>query len=174
MRTTGTRFRELLNFTAGNARGFTIVELVVVVGILTILLSIATMQFNSYSTKSAIESQTRTVLTDLVAVRNEALFQKRRRAVKLTSTSFWVYSSAATTGTPVQRKTLRHPVLLAGLPDPLVFNGRGIIEGIDSGAICIEPAGNAGVIDSIVLGTTHLQTGKRNGTECQIDDIETR
>lgn len=153
--------------------GFSVVELVVVLGIFTILLSLAVMQFNSYSRKNAIESQTKTLLADLVQVRNDALFSKQRLAVKVTGTTFAAYPSASASGTPTVSKTFSYPVVLDGVPDPLIFNGRGIAEGGAEAAICIEPAGNEGVIDSVVVQATRLQMGKRkNGTDCEIDNID--
>ena len=158
-----------------NDDGFTIVELVVVVGIFTILLSIATMEFNKYSTKSAIESQTKAMYADLMTLRSDALFRKQRRAVKITSTSFSIYPSELATGTPLQTRTLAYPVVLGDLPDPLVFNSRGMIEGLVSGeGICIEPVGNLGAVDSILIETTRMHIGKRNGSDCDSEDIEAK
>lgn len=158
-----------------NCQGFTLVELVVLVGIMAILLSMATMEFNKMTVKSQIESQTRGLLADLMTVRTEALFQKQPRAVKITSTTFTVYSSAVTSGAPVLRKTLSYPVVFTDFPDPLVFSSRGVAEGVTIPAIiCIEPASNAGAIDSIVINTTRLELGKRNGADCRTEDIETK
>ena len=158
-----------------NCEGFTLVELVVLVGIMAILLSMATMEFNKMTTKSQIENQTRGVLADLMTIRTEALFQKQPRAVKITSTTFSVYSSAVTSGAPVLRKTLSYPMVFTDFPDPLVFSSRGLVEGVTTPAIiCIEPAGNAGAVDSIVINTTRLEIGKRNGADCQTEDIETK
>lgn len=156
--------------------GFTLVEVIVTMAILAILLSLATLEFNKYSVKAAIEGQTRVIMSDLTRIRSEALFEKRSRAVKFTSTTFTVYSSGVATGSPVQSKRLTYPLVLTDVPDPLVFNGRGLMEGVDAGgAACVEPAGNEGGIDSIVFNTTRLQIGKRrNGTNCQEDNIDTK
>lgn len=156
--------------------GFTLVEVIVTMAILAILLSLATLEFSKYSVKTAIEGQTRVMMSDLTKVRSEALFEKRSRAVKFTSTTFTVYSSGVATGSPVLTKTLSYPLVLTGIPDPLVFNGRGLMEGVDAGgAACIEPSGNEGGIDSIVFNTTRLQIGKRrNGTNCQEDNVDTK
>jgi len=157
-----------------NRGGFTLVELIAVIAVAAILLSIAMLQFNRFSLKGAIENQTKIMFTDLMTVRSEALFEKRRRAVKLTATTFAVYSSGLATGTPVLQKSLRYPLVFNGVPDPVIFNGRGLIEGVSSGAMCIEPSGNPGVIDSIVLDATRIQMGKRDGTACQTSDIDTK
>lgn len=154
--------------------GFTLVEILMVTIIAGILLTMATLQFNRYTVKTAIESQTKAMYGDLVTVRSQALFEKRRRAVKITSTTFTVYSSGVASGKPVYRKTLQYPVVFSAVPDPIVFSGRGIVEGGTSGGICVEPAGNAGAVDSLVVNATRIQIGKRNGTSCQTSSIETK
>ncbi len=155
--------------------GFTLVELIVIMGILTVLLSLATLEFKKYSVKSAIEGQTRVMMSDLTKIRSEALFEKRKRAVKFTSSTFSVYSSEVSTVSPVQTKSLSYPLALTNVPDPLVFTGRGVLEGVDDGAVvCVGPAGNEATIDAIVFNTTRVQIGKRNGTNCQTSDIETK
>ena len=81
-------------------RGFSLVELVVVMALMGILLSIGLLQFNSYSTKGKIESQLKMMKSDLAEVRVQALFQKRPRAVVISGTQFSVYSSVVTSGAP--------------------------------------------------------------------------
>ena len=82
-------------------RGFTLVELIVVMAVISILLTIGAIQFNTYSTKGKIESQIKMMQFDLAEVRVQALFQKRPRAVVITGSQFSLYSSLATSGSPV-------------------------------------------------------------------------
>lgn len=152
--------------------GFSLVELIVVIAILAILLSIATLQFNQYVMKSAIESQVRTMFTDLMAVRSQALFEKRDRAVRVTATTFSIYSSGLATGTPVLQRDLKYSVIVnSSLPYTVTFNSRGVIDAVQNASICIEPSGNPGAIDSLVLSKTRIQMGKRDaGTTCSADN----
>ncbi|MBI5657285.1 MAG: prepilin-type N-terminal cleavage/methylation domain-containing protein, partial [Geobacter sp.] len=86
--------------------GFTLVELMIVICIAGILIAIATLQFNTYVTKTNIEAQTKMLFSDLMKVRSEALFQKRARAVSITENQFIVYSSNVASGAPRETKTL--------------------------------------------------------------------
>lgn len=150
-----------------NRNGFTLIELLVVVGIAGILFTLTTIEFRRNTVKTAIEGQVRLMNSDLTDARTKALFQKQNVAVRITSTNLRVYASADATGAPVITRTLRYPVSLSGVPDPIVFTTRGIIDSIDSGSVCIEPNINLGAFDSLVLSTTRIHTGKRNdGTAC--------
>lgn len=150
--------------------GFSLVELLAVIAVMATLLSIATLQFNTYSRKTGIERQTREMYSDLMTVRSQAFFEKRDRAVKLDSTTFTVYSSSLTTVTPVQQRTLKYSVTTGS--NTITFSSRGIINNIAS--ICIEPVGNPGAIDSLVLSTTRIQMGKRNAGACIAANITTQ
>jgi prepilin-type N-terminal cleavage/methylation domain-containing protein len=154
--------------------GFSLVELVVVIAILAILLSIATLQFNQYTKKSVIEGQVRTMYTDLMTVRSQALFEKRDRTVTVTATSFSVYSSSLATGTPVLQRTLKCRVISNNsMPYTVTFNSRGVIDGVDNASICAEPSDNPAAIDSLVLYTTRIQMGKRDaGADCSAANIK--
>lgn len=152
--------------------GFSLVELIVVIAILAILLSIVTLQFNQYTKKVAIEGQVRTMYTDLMTVRSQALFEKRDRTVTVTAATFSVYSSGLATGTPVLQRALKYSV--NSTPYTVKFNSRGVIDGANA-SICIEPNDNPGAIDSLVLSTTRIQMGKRNaGADCSAANIKTK
>ncbi|MBJ6727437.1 pilus assembly FimT family protein [Geomesophilobacter sediminis] len=152
--------------------GFTLVELVMVVAVAAILFSLATMQFRRMNTKALIEQQVRIMTGDLTQARTQALFKKKDVAVKITANALAVYSSAVVTPTPVLNRTLRYSVSTGGTTDPLIFTTRGIIDGITNASICIEPSTNEGAIDSILLSTTRIHTGKRNaGTSCDSANI---
>ena len=144
--------------------GFTIIELMGVTAIIAILLCVATLQFNDYSRKSSVENQTRVMLTDLMTLRSQAMFEKRSRAVKLTATTFAIYSSDVATGTPTQLRTLTNHIIADNITDPLIFDTRGVLIGTGVRTICIEPSNNPGISDSLVVSTTRIQIGKRSSS----------
>ena len=153
--------------------GFTIIELIVVIAIMASLIAIGTLQFNTYSRKSSIENQTRAMLADLMMVRGEAMYEKRRRAVQLTATSFAIYSSDVATGTPTQVRTLANGISSNDLGNPMIFDSRGLLTDAGDRTICIEPNNNPGFSDSLVVATTRIQIGKRfsNFAGCDSDHV---
>jgi prepilin-type N-terminal cleavage/methylation domain-containing protein len=149
-------------------RGFTLVELVIVVAIMGILLGIATLQFNQYTTKTNIEKQVRQMYTDLMNARSEALMQKMIRSVDVKPAQFALYASIDGTGTPLLQKTLTYPVTYDN-GTKFSFDSRGLacdttgVPGIEK-MICVTPAGNPAATDSILITTTSIQMGKWNGS----------
>ena len=147
--------------------GFSLLELIAVIALISVLLAIAMFEFNGYSRKSSIDSQARALLADLMTVRSQAMYEKRRRAVQLTDTSFAVYSSGVATGTPILSQSLRNAITPASVT--LYFDSRGVFTDslghpVADQAICIEPNTNPGRTDSLIVSSTRILAGKRSGT----------
>ena len=153
--------------------GFTLIELVVVIGIIGVILAIATLQFNKLTRKANIEAQAKTLYADLMTVRTQALLQKTDRAVTFTATQFAVYPSVSTSGPPVLQRTLKYPVTPAGATTVL-SDTAGMASSIPSGetvAICVEPAEEGPAVDSVIFSQTRITLGKRiPGKDCVINN----
>lgn len=158
-------------------RGFSLVELLTVMAIVGILLTVSTMAFSRMQTNSMIESQVRTLQSDLLELRQQALYGKRPRSVVISGQSFSVYSSATITATPLRSKTLRFPMVWSS-SGTLTFDSQGL-TGVGGGerALCVTPTGslsqlNSASVDSLVISDAQIDVGIRTGGTCNSDSID--
>lgn len=79
--------KALMN-TVRDTKGITLVELVVVIGIITILISLATIAFNSYQRTYNIENEVKTLYSDLMGVRMRAMNENRSYVVAFSGNSY--------------------------------------------------------------------------------------
>jgi prepilin-type N-terminal cleavage/methylation domain-containing protein len=161
------------------ARGFTLVEILVVTGIFSLLLAFAVPLFSQYMKHYRIEAQTRMIYTELLQARANALFQRRALRVKLYRDRFEVYSSSQDSGAaPVQTVALSFPITSNGHGDgvkgyPIDFDVKGLSS--DWCSICLEAAGASGAIDSVVISPNRVGLGEKDkGDACTSDNISKR
>jgi type II secretory pathway pseudopilin PulG len=149
-------------------RGFTIVEIIVVLGIMFILLSLATRGWNRMSMKAAVEGQVKTVFADLMNVRTEALYTKRARSVVFSGKAFMVYSSQLTSVSPILTKNHTYDFIPAGT-NTITFDTSGMATS-DLVTVCVAPGGLSetnGAVDSLVVSSSRINLGKRTaGADC--------
>lgn len=149
--------------------GFTIVEMIIVLAIVGILTTFATLQFNTYTRKSQMQSQIQTLYSDLNRARSQALFTRRPRSVTMTTTQYALYSSSVVTVGPVEQKTLKYPMTLNNGAQ-LDFDERGLLANVTSASACILlPTSQDAVIDSLVLSQTRILIGKCNDCNTTAD-----
>lgn len=162
------------------ARGYSLVEMVVVIGIISILLAIATLRFNEYSKRYGMEAQTRMIYRELLQARINALYQRRSTRVKLYPNRFEVYSSTQddTAGVaPVRTQALSFPIVCTGDEDPtegypVDFDSKGLVTWR---SICVDQSDGLAAVDSIVTWRTRLRIGKKEkGDACISTNITTR
>lgn len=151
-----------------NSRGMTLIELVVVIGIIGILLTIGTLQFNRYVKKSQVESQVKTMYADLMKVRHDAVYQRRQMVVKLKTDRYSVYpddaSANAETGALLNKKLNLSVISNGSLPVKVVFDTNGFLTATSpTRAICIGPGTTVGSVDSIAIQRSQIRMGKYNG-----------
>jgi prepilin-type N-terminal cleavage/methylation domain-containing protein len=161
------------------SRGFTLIEILIVIAVIGIITTIAGFQFSAYSKKSAIESQIRQMYTDMMEQRSRALFEKRNRGVRVTSTTFSLYSSASddatrvVIGNPFSLTTLKYPVTSNNYTD-IIFDTGGMLDNVSNQSICIT-ATNSASIDSIIVSETRIRLGKlKEGTSCVATNINAK
>lgn len=109
-----------------NSRGFSLVELVIVIALIGIVLAISTLDFSTMMRKGQIDKQAREIHSDLVSLRIEAMQKKQRSAAFLGPKQivFKRYSSNAenilTGGTTMLTKSLPNEIRrLSDMSTPL-------------------------------------------------------
>ena len=152
------------------SRGFSLLELVVLMALVSILLSIATLNFREYLQRSKMEAQTRFLYGQLLKARVDAVCQRRTIAVKVYPGRFEVYSSQIADGVePLQTHLLNFPITW-NASSTIEFDKNGITS--DFGALCLESTAGGGAVDSVVVSTTRITIGKKDkGDECDTDNI---
>jgi len=152
-----------------NRSGFSIVEIIVVISIVSILGALATVQFTGYLRKNSVENQVRQIYGDVMILRSKALFEKKSGTIKLATTSYSFYSSSVTTVAPLQTKTLKLPITFNNTSD-IRYDARGMLDASNK-TICITEA-NSSPVDSIVLSLARIQLGKRDeGATCVAGNV---
>lgn len=151
--------------------GFTLIEVLVVIGISAVLLTMATLNFNQMMRKSAIERQVKLIYTDLMGIRVEAKFQKQARLVGLNSNQVSLYSTDLDTSSVVQ-KPLSYPIEWGG-GSQILFDTQGLANApVGDKSICMQ-GDNPAAYDSIVISKARIQMGKKRiGGGCTSGNID--
>ena len=152
------------------ARGFSLIEMVVAIGICSILLAIATLSFNEYARRHRSEAQTRLIFTELQKARADALFQRRAVRVKFHANRFEVYSSVVDEDAdPVATHPLGYPIVFN--KESLYFDEKGIAS-VMGCSICLDAGYGAGAVDSVVISKIRVSIGKKGeGDDCSAPNI---
>ena len=128
-----------------------------------ILSATATMYFRNYSRKADIESQVKSLYSDITQIRSEAMFTRSGRSVKYSANVFSFYSSNNVIAAPKSQRKLKYSISWSG-GGQVDFDVRGLVSNVSSACICTLLGNNNANIDSIVIGTVRTQMGKSNGT----------
>ena len=146
--------------------GFSLTELIVVIAIISILLAIATLNFNAWVTKSSIERETRELFADLNSARIKAMYGKQRYTIAVNPLNYSLsnYSSdneLQSAGKQLFNKTVKYSLSGSAVNTPLVFDSRGILNSGFGGTIYVSyPANTGAAFDCIVLDDIRINLGK--------------
>ena len=153
-------------------RGFTLVELLIVIALIGIMLSMATFNFSQYTRKSGIVNQTKTLYGDLMEYRLKALYEKKDWTIKISSNSYAIYSSSVTTVAPVSSVVLKYPVTSNNATD-IIYGSYGLAN-VSGKTVCVTDPNDAAV-DSLVISQTRVQIGKKQqDMDCEAGKIDAK
>lgn len=158
-----------------NNKGFSLIELLVIILIMGTLMSIVTLDFNSMQRKAQIERQTRELFADLNQARIDSQHRKLRHSIVMQpdSYTFRRYSSeneSRNAGTIVSTRPLSYQITkrtgASAADDITEYDIRGFTN--DNDTFRINPVGTAAQVDCIVVSVGRTNLGKMEGTTCVV------
>lgn len=157
--------------------GFSLIELIVVIGIIGILFSIGTINFTQWLTKNRVEAQVRQMVTDFSQLRVRAFTTKQPHSIKVYKKSyvFRSYSSDADAGSimPSGTYTVQFPLKSNSSTDytgtEFAIDSRGMSTS-DTGTIYLDYQNASPSIDCLTIHTLRINPGKRNADWSNCDD----
>lgn len=160
--------------------GFSLIELIVVIGIIGILMTIGAINFNEWMVKNRVEAQVRQMVTDISELRVKAFTNKQRHSITVNKSDY-VFKSYSSEGEILSNGTLissgTHAVQFSLKSDSSTFYGGTIFE-IDSrgilptvgGTIYLDYQNATPTLDCLSIHTIRTNPGKRNAAWSNCDD----
>jgi len=154
-----------------NTSGFTLVELIVVIAIITTLLGISTIAFHDWLVKSRVEAQVRQMVADISNIRVRAMTRKQRCSLEIAANSY-VFRSYSSEGESLASGAVipGGGIVSFGLKSgPSTFyanqryeiDQRGVLDTAATLPIFLEYDGNAS-LDCLNLQAIRVNAGKKN------------
>ncbi|GAM07851.1 hypothetical protein OR1_00120 [Geobacter sp. OR-1] len=162
------------------ANGVTLVELVIVIGIIAFASTIATISFRSWVIKYNVEAQTREIYNDLNRARSNAFQQKKIHSVIFQPSGYVMktYSSQSeptAAGQTVLRKTgLKYGLTMksgAALNADIsdygpTYDIRGY-DALGNFTLIVNPYDAGSAVNCIVISKSRVNLGRINGATCE-------
>ena len=159
---------------AQSASGFTVTELLVVIGVGSILLAIATLYFPFMVTKYQIESQVKRMQADFNSVQVAAATTKTRHAILLSPNSyaFLSYSSYSDlSGTQYSTTQIRYPIQrfsagsYSAFTSPVLYDTSGCMSSpVPPLYVAIGTGVNGLAMNALALQAVQMNIGLIQGT----------
>jgi prepilin-type N-terminal cleavage/methylation domain-containing protein len=168
--------------------GFSLIELVVTIGVAAILMGIATYAFNQLQKKSLAESEVRQLATDINDLRIRAMTTKQPQGITLNASNYILSAYTSTTGsytTPIQQTAVATRKVVFPLVDNAnvqfssemyEFDERGALSRklksgvVTSGSlgftVFLGGDGTLGAVDCIAVNVLRSNVGKNSSGVC--------
>jgi prepilin-type N-terminal cleavage/methylation domain-containing protein len=163
--------------------GFSLIELVVVIAILSILLSIAGISGRTWLDRYRVESQTKEMYVDLMNARACAMQKNRTYFVTLASMQYTVYedrdpanpTNPALDGDDifeqasdvlVTQKNTQYSIVSNPTGTTFSFDKNGLVSLCGTLRFDLTNSSAGSAYNCITLNTTRILMGKWNGTDC--------
>jgi prepilin-type N-terminal cleavage/methylation domain-containing protein len=163
-----------------NGKGFTLLELIVVIVIMGVLLTIAGLSYQDLQRRSDVDRKVKQMYTDLMNTRLRAMQHGRDHFVTMATgtTMYRVYEDTFTapdgngqldtaSDTLLSTQGVAPFTLVLSTPTMTLvqFNSKGLVAGTQTGWIRINTTAN-GEYDCIVIDQIKTGMGKMNGANC--------
>lgn len=160
----------------GSARrdGFTLVEMLIAVAILTIIATMAITSFQRLSEQYKVEAETKQMYANLMEARGRAMQRSRAHFVRISTGGYTTYDDSSPfpdgngefnggLDNQVASVTVQHPIniRLAGGATDFTFDRNGIAS--PTGYLWFSSAANTDY-DCITIRATRIKMGKYNAT----------
>jgi Tfp pilus assembly protein FimT len=150
----------------------------VVIGIISILLALATISFSRWTARQSVSGQVKEMYADLMSIRQQAMVTGMNHDAVFTTSknmAFHRYSSEGDIlGTLVMRKGVSNAVVVSSA-DPVLFNHRGVTVGDTMMCIFsdVSPSLDALVITSSKVNMGRIKNqGSKDVSACTKNNIE--
>ena len=149
--------------------GFTLVELVVVIGLITLVALMATLNFSRWTAKSTVEGYTKEIYSLLMKARNDATNTNELRLVDLTANRLEIGTDPdenmlIESSDHLAAKDFARYAIAADV-SPFTFNRRGLTQN-NLIRITGYPANTNPAMDCIAISATRLNIGLMTGGNC--------
>lgn len=161
-------------------KGYSIIELIVVIGIIGSLLAIAAISGSSLLNKYRAESQIRMIYADFMNARTNAMQRNRSYFVTVSSTQYKIYEDRdaadlnssdgdgkfqeASDRVVMQKDHGVYTMTWNNETTPIEFNTRGLMSGSERMGYVTKAYG--GAYNCIKISSTRIRIGAMNGKNC--------